>query len=147
MGVSMTHRINLSTWILIYSFSDTYYVWAACAEKRSCRRPASETGTFFMSRGRPHRASTVVIVMAATKKGNKRREGEVSSKRILVNGKMETKYKLKQRSWHVSACWQISLTGPHYSQTAIKQSPLRISQVTTSWRFTKMKPIMRQKLT
>ena len=22
---------NLSMWILIYSFSDTYYVWAACA--------------------------------------------------------------------------------------------------------------------
>ena len=31
MGVSTTHRINLSMWILIYSFSDTYYVWAACA--------------------------------------------------------------------------------------------------------------------
>ena len=30
MGVSKTHRINLSMWILIYSFSDTYYVWAAC---------------------------------------------------------------------------------------------------------------------
>ena len=30
MGVSTTHRINLSMWILIYSFSDTYYVWAAC---------------------------------------------------------------------------------------------------------------------
>ena len=29
MGVSTTHRINLSIWILIYSFSDTYYVWAA----------------------------------------------------------------------------------------------------------------------
>ena len=36
MGVSTTHRINLSMWILIYSFSDTYYVWAACgnAERR-----------------------------------------------------------------------------------------------------------------
>ena len=32
MGVSTTHRINLSMWILIYSFSDTYCVWAACAE-------------------------------------------------------------------------------------------------------------------
>ena len=31
MGVSTTHRNNLSMWILIYSFSDTYYVWAACA--------------------------------------------------------------------------------------------------------------------
>ena len=31
MGVSTTHGINLSMWILIYSFSDTYYVWAACA--------------------------------------------------------------------------------------------------------------------
>ena len=31
MEVSTTHRINLSMWILIYSFSDTYYVWAACA--------------------------------------------------------------------------------------------------------------------
>ena len=31
MGVSTTHRINLSMWILIYSFSDTYYVSAACA--------------------------------------------------------------------------------------------------------------------
>ena len=31
MGVSTTHLINLSMWILIYSFSDTYYVWAACA--------------------------------------------------------------------------------------------------------------------
>ena len=30
MGVSTTHRINLSIWILIYSFSDTYYVWATC---------------------------------------------------------------------------------------------------------------------
>ena len=30
MGVSTTHPINLSMWILIYSFSDTYYVWAAC---------------------------------------------------------------------------------------------------------------------
>ena len=30
MGVSTTHRINLSMWILIYSFSDIYYVWAAC---------------------------------------------------------------------------------------------------------------------
>ena len=30
MGVSTTHRVNLSIWILIYSFSDTYYVWAAC---------------------------------------------------------------------------------------------------------------------
>ena len=31
MGVSTTHRIyNLSMWILIYSFSNTYYVWAAC---------------------------------------------------------------------------------------------------------------------
>ena len=30
MGVSTTHRNNLSMWILIYSFSDTYYVWAAC---------------------------------------------------------------------------------------------------------------------
>ena len=28
--VSTTHGINLSMWILIYSFSDTYYVWAAC---------------------------------------------------------------------------------------------------------------------
>ena len=26
IGVSTTHRINLSIWILIYSFSDTYYV-------------------------------------------------------------------------------------------------------------------------
>ena len=68
----MTHRINLSMQILIYSFNDTYYVWAACAEKRSCRRPASETKTFFMSQGRPHRASTVVIVMAT----NKEREQE-----------------------------------------------------------------------
>ena len=33
MGVSTTHRINLSMWILIYSFSDTYYVWAACGYK------------------------------------------------------------------------------------------------------------------
>ena len=32
MGVSTTHRINLSMWILIYSFSGTYYVWVACAE-------------------------------------------------------------------------------------------------------------------
>ena len=32
MGVSTTHRINLSMWILMYSFSDTYYVWAACAQ-------------------------------------------------------------------------------------------------------------------
>ena len=31
MGVSTTHRINLSMWILIYSFSGTYYVWASCA--------------------------------------------------------------------------------------------------------------------
>ena len=30
MGVSTTPRINLSMWILIYSFSDTYYVWSAC---------------------------------------------------------------------------------------------------------------------
>ena len=30
MGVSTAHRINLSMWILIYSFSDTHYVWAAC---------------------------------------------------------------------------------------------------------------------
>ena len=30
MEVSTTHRINLSIWILIYSFSDTYYVWAVC---------------------------------------------------------------------------------------------------------------------
>ena len=30
MGVSTTHRISLSMWILIYSFSDTYHVWAAC---------------------------------------------------------------------------------------------------------------------
>ena len=35
MGVSTTHRINLSMWILIYSFSDTYYVWAACVDSRS----------------------------------------------------------------------------------------------------------------
>ena len=27
MGVSTTHRTNLSMWILIYSFSDTYYVY------------------------------------------------------------------------------------------------------------------------
>ena len=33
MGVSTTHRINLSMWILIYSFSDTYYVWAACGKR------------------------------------------------------------------------------------------------------------------
>ena len=31
MGVLTTPRINLSMWILVYSFSDTYYVWAACA--------------------------------------------------------------------------------------------------------------------
>ena len=32
MGVSTTHRIyNLSMWILIYSFNNKYYVWAACA--------------------------------------------------------------------------------------------------------------------
>ena len=30
MGVLTTHRINLSMWILIYSFSDTYYIWATC---------------------------------------------------------------------------------------------------------------------
>ena len=31
MGVSTTHRIyNLSMWILIYSFNNKYYVWAAC---------------------------------------------------------------------------------------------------------------------
>ena len=36
MGVSTTHRINLSMWILIYSFSDTYYVWAACDKKKAC---------------------------------------------------------------------------------------------------------------
>ena len=34
MGVSTTHRIYLSMWILIYSFSDTYYVWAACGGDR-----------------------------------------------------------------------------------------------------------------
>ena len=33
MGVSATHRINLSMWILIYSFSDTYYVWATCDDR------------------------------------------------------------------------------------------------------------------
>ena len=33
MGVSTTHRIyNWSVWILIYSFSNTYYVWAACVQ-------------------------------------------------------------------------------------------------------------------
>ena len=32
MGVSTTHRNNLSMWIFIYSFSDTYYVWAACGQ-------------------------------------------------------------------------------------------------------------------
>ena len=36
MGVSTTHRINLSMWILIYSFSDTYYVWAACVSSGYC---------------------------------------------------------------------------------------------------------------
>ena len=30
MGVSTTRRNNMSMWILIYSFSDTYCVWAAC---------------------------------------------------------------------------------------------------------------------
>ena len=30
MGVSTTHRIYLPMWILIYSFSGTYYVWVAC---------------------------------------------------------------------------------------------------------------------
>ena len=35
MGVSTTHRINLSMGILIYSFSDTYYVWAACGESEN----------------------------------------------------------------------------------------------------------------
>ena len=35
MGVSTTHRINLSMWILMYSFSDKYYVWAACDIKRN----------------------------------------------------------------------------------------------------------------
>ena len=42
MGVSTTHRINLSMWIFyilfyiikIYSFSDTYYVWAACEKPK-----------------------------------------------------------------------------------------------------------------
>ena len=44
MGVSTTHRINLSVWKLIYSFSDTYYVWAACDlthEQGPCRNTAS----------------------------------------------------------------------------------------------------------
>ena len=43
MGVSTTHRINLSMWILIYSFSDTYYVWAACGFGRvDHHRPISK---------------------------------------------------------------------------------------------------------
>ena len=41
MGVSTTHRINLSMWILIYSFSDTYYVWAACDDYRPNWTPLS----------------------------------------------------------------------------------------------------------
>ena len=45
-----------------------------------------------------HRASTVVIVMAA----NKKREQD-GRKRRLVNAKMETKYKSKQRCVDFSA--------------------------------------------
>ena len=41
MGVPTTHRINLSMWILIYSFSDTNYVWAACVWSR-CKISACE---------------------------------------------------------------------------------------------------------
>ena len=48
MGVSTTHRINLSMRILIYSFSDTYYVWAACAsiDKHSLREVEGEIYVF-----------------------------------------------------------------------------------------------------
>ena len=41
MGVSTTHRINLSIGILIYSFSDTYYVWAACELVGRCNNPGA----------------------------------------------------------------------------------------------------------
>ena len=48
MGVSTTHRINFSMWILIYSFSDTYYVWAACDSSgkgcKSRRKPNRTSG-------------------------------------------------------------------------------------------------------
>ena len=45
MGVSTTRRINLSMWILIYSFSDTYYVWAACGIH--ARRIATSSGNLW----------------------------------------------------------------------------------------------------
>ena len=49
MGVSTTHRINLSMWILIYSFSDTYYVWAACGATShwSCRKANPHSSLLF----------------------------------------------------------------------------------------------------
>ena len=50
MGVSTTHRINLSMWILIYSFGDTYYVWAACGiykqNTRTYTQSAAENSQF-----------------------------------------------------------------------------------------------------
>ena len=47
MGVSTTHRINLSMWILIYSFSDTYYVWAACGPPGHLERKKHQQGESF----------------------------------------------------------------------------------------------------
>ena len=40
-----------------------------------------------------------MIVIAANKNGNTRGKREVANKRRWVNGKMETKYKLKQRNF------------------------------------------------
>ena len=70
MGVSTTHRINLSMWILIYSFSDTYYVWAACVLVRFSflKLRQKRNKIMFVKQNRPE---------AKTKEQNQERVAEV----------------------------------------------------------------------
>ena len=86
-----------------FAFSMLICSWASSyTENHSCKWPAPEMETFFTFQGCPHRVSTVVIVMATNKE--RKQQGRRRSKRILVNGKMETKYKLKQSLCQLLCC-------------------------------------------
>ena len=65
MGVSTTHRINLSMWILIYSFSDTYYVWAACVMSDSRPRSVERFRTLSRVDMKKHSAHASRFVFAS----------------------------------------------------------------------------------
>ena len=99
MGVSTTHRINLSLWTLIYSFSDTYYVWAACGKACNC---VSIVFAFMCGRA----GETILIRYVWTRPmGNVQYKWLSGDPRCLLAKQKYFSNKATRHSWVLKTCY------------------------------------------